>query len=139
MIGQLYFPIIVQLDPANFLQFSAGIGLQQVYQSWIPTSNDTKASANQFHPIDAGQQDKVQDLLRVSTPVTPHIGLEYVNHRANKFGLNLYYDHLFTVGGWIELIEDHLRLETSYTTPLVRDPKPYEPAYFFQLTPRIYF
>jgi hypothetical protein len=139
MIGQLYFPIIVQLDPANFLQFSAGIGLDQVYQSWIPTSNDTKASANQFHPIDAGQQDKIQDLVRVSTPVTPHIGLEYVNHRANKFGLNMYYDHLFTFGGWIELIEDHLRLETSYTAPLVRDPKPYEPAYFFQLTPRIYF
>ncbi len=139
LIGQLYIPIIVQLDPANFLQFSAGLGVHTVYQSWIPDASDVRATANLGHPIDASFQDKIEDLVRVSTPVTPHVGLEYVNHRSSKFGLNMYYDHLFTFGGWIELIDDHLRIETSYTAPLVRDPKPYEPPYFFQITPRIYF
>ena len=138
-IGQVYIPIIVQLDPANFLQFSAGMGIHTVYRSWIPNASDTKLTANGGHPIDPALQDKVQDLTRVSTPVTPHVGLEFVNHRSSKFGLNMYYDHLFTFGGWIELIEDHLRIETSYTAPIVRDPKPYEPPYFFQITPRIYF
>jgi hypothetical protein len=139
VIGQLYIPIIVQLDPANFLQFSAGIGIHTVFQSWIPDGNDVKKLANNGHPIDGNFQDKIQDLARVSTPVTPHVGLEFVNHRSSKFGLNMYYDHLFTFGGWIELVEDHLRIETSYTAPLVRDAKPYEPPYFFQITPRIYF
>jgi hypothetical protein len=137
-IGQFYIPIIVQLDPSNFLQFSAGVGLHKVYQSWIPNATDVDAKKNR-HPFDAALQDKVQDIVGVSTPVTPHVGLEYVNHRSSKFGLSLFYDHLFTFGGWIELIEDHLRLETSYTAPLVRDPKPYEPPYFFSITPRIYF
>jgi len=139
MIGQVFIPIIVQLDPANFIQFSAGVGIHTVYRSWIPDSSDVSFRANGGHPIDQSLVDKVQDLDRPSTPVTPHVGLEYVNHRSSKFGLNLYYDHLFTFGGWIELIEDHLRIETSYTAPLVRDAKPYEPAYFFQITPRIYF
>ena len=92
----------------------------------------------------SGQGGTVQDLLyngknNVSTPFTPHVGIEYVNHRANKFGLDFQYDHLFTFGGWLELIPDHLRIEANYTAPLVRSALPYEPPYFFEITPRLYF
>jgi hypothetical protein len=139
-IGQLYIPFIVQLDPANFMQFSAGVGVDEVHLSWIP-KNDSVAQA---YGYGNGQGGTVQDLLyngktNVSTPFTPHVAIEYVNHRANKFGLDFQYDHLFTFGGWLELIPDHLRLEASYTAPLVRDPLPYEPPYFFEITPRFYF
>jgi len=139
-IGQLYIPFIVQLDPANFVQFSAGVGVHEVRLSWIPENDDT-AKAHGYGP---GAGGTVQDLLfagkaNVSTPFTPHVGIEFVNHRSNKFGLSFQYDHLFTFGGWLELIPDHLRIESSYTAPLVRDPKPYEPPYFFLITPRIYF
>ncbi|HEY3874614.1 MAG TPA: hypothetical protein VGM92_04005 [Candidatus Kapabacteria bacterium] len=139
-IGQIYIPFIVQLDPANFMQFSAGIGIDNVKLSWIP-KNDSIAEAYGYGTSAGGS---VQDLLYngktyVSTPFTPHVGIEYVNHRANKFGLDFQYDHLFTFGGWLELIPDHLRIEASYTAPLVRDPLPYEPPYFFMITPRIYF
>jgi hypothetical protein len=139
-IGQLYIPFIVQLDPANFVQFSAGVGVDEVRLSWIP-KNDSEGTA---YGYGAGSGGTVQDLLyngktNVSTPFTPHVAIEYVNHRSNKFGLDFQYDHLFTFGGWLELIPDHLRLEASYTAPLVRDPLPYEPPYFFEITPRIYF
>jgi hypothetical protein len=140
LIGQIYIPFIVQLDPANFVQFSAGIGVDQVKLSWIP-KNDSVGSV---YGYGSGSGGTVQDLLyngksNVSTPFTPHVAIEYVNHRSNKFGLNFQYDHLFTFGGWLELVPDHLRLEASYTCPLVRDPLPYEPPYFFEITPRIYF
>jgi hypothetical protein len=139
-IGQLYIPFIVQLDPANFVQFSAGIGIHTVKLSWIP-ANDSEAEA---YGYGAGNGGTVQDLLyngksNVSTPFTPHVAIDYVNHRANKFGLDFQYDHLFTFGGWLELIPDHLRIEASYTAPLVRAALPYEPPYFFEITPRLYF
>jgi len=139
-IGQLYIPFIVQLDPANFMQFSAGVGVHTVKLSWIPAT-DSEAAA---YGYGANQGGTMQDLLyngktNVSTPFTPHVGIEYVNHRSNKFGLEFQYDHLFTFGGWLELIPDHLRIEASYTAPLVRDALPYEPPYFFEITPRIYF
>jgi len=139
-IGQLYIPFIVQLDPANFIQFSAGVGIHTVRLSWIP-KNDSEAVQYGYA---ADQGGTMQDLTvggrpNVSTPFTPHVGVEYVNHRSNKFGLNFQYDHLFTFGGWLELVPDHLRLEASYTAPLVRDAKPYEPSSFFMFTPRLYF
>ena len=139
-IGQLYIPFIVQLDPANFVQFSAGVGVDEVRLSWIPKSD----SEGEAYGYASGSGGTVQDLLyngktNVSTPFTPHVGIDYVNHRGNKFGLDFQYDHLFTFGGWLELIPDHLRIEASYTAPLVRDPLPYEPPYFFEITPRIYF
>ena len=139
-IGQIFIPFIVQLDPANFVQFSAGIGIHSVKLSWIPT--DT--SQTSAHGLTPDQVGKTQDLLyngktTVSTPFTPHVAIQYVNHRSNKFGLDFQYDHLFTFGAWLELIPDHLRIEGSYTAPLVRDPKPYEPPYFFMITPRLYF
>jgi hypothetical protein len=139
-IGQLYIPFIVQLDPANFVQFSAGIGVDEVKLSWIPANNDTASK----YGYGSGQGGDVQDLLyngksNVSTPFTPHVAIEYVNHRSNKFGLDFQYDHLFTFGGWLELVPDHLRLEASYTAPLIRNALPYEPPYFFEITPRIYF
>ena len=140
LIGQLYVPFIVQLDPFNFMQFSAGIGVHTVKLSWIPTSSDSVLNAGYA----ADQLGKTQDLAwygrtNVSVPVTPHVAIQYVNQRSNKFGLNFQYDHLFTFGTWLELIPDHLRIEASYTAPLVRDAKPYEPAYFFEFTPRLYF
>ena len=139
-IGQLYIPIILQLDPANFVQLSAGVGVHTVKLSFIPGS-DTEAERYGYA---SGQGGKSQDLLyfggtNASTPFTPHVGIQYVNHRANKFGLNFQYDHLFTFGAWLELIPDHLRIEGSYTAPLVRDAKPYEPPYFFEITPHLYF
>jgi len=139
-IGQLYIPIIVQLDPANFIQLSAGVGAHTVKQSWIPDDSDVF-----YGRATQAMVGKVQDLIgpdgrqNASTPVTPHVAIQYVNHRSNKFGLNFQYDHLFTFGTWLELIPDHLRIEGSYTTPLVRDARPYEPNYFFEITPRIYF
>ena len=139
-IGQIYIPFIVQLDPANFMQFSAGVGIDQVKLSWIPATD----SVAQLYGYGSGQGGTMQDLLyngktNVSTPFTPHVGIEYVNHRANKFGLSFQYDHLFTFGGWLELVPDHLRVEANYTAPLVRTALPYEPPYFFEITPRIYF
>src|SRR5205085_1945258 len=108
--------------------------------SWVPENNDTAVKYG--YPSDQG--GTVQDLLwggkqNVSTPFTPHVAIEFVNHRSNKFGLNFQYDHLFTFGGWLELVPDHLRIEASYTAPLVRDALPYEPKYFFEITPRLYF
>jgi hypothetical protein len=139
-IGQLYIPFIVQLDPANFVQFSAGVGIHTVKLSFIP-GDSTEAVKYGYAASAAGSS---QDLLwngkaSVSTPFTPHVAIQYVNHRTNKFGLNFQYDHLFTFGAWLELIPDHLRIEGAYTAPLVRDPKPYEPPYFFEITPRLYF
>jgi hypothetical protein len=139
-IGQLYVPFIVQLNQTNFMQFSAGVGIHQVKLSWIPKDTMQTSLAG----LGADQVGTVQDLLyngktNVSTPFTPHVAIELVNHMSNKFGLNFQYDHLFTFGGWLELVPDHLRVEASYTAPLVRDPLPYEPKYFFEITPRLYF
>ena len=122
------------------MQFSAGVGVDEVKLSWIPKSD----SEGEAYGYASGSGGTVQDLLyngktNVSTPFTPHVGIDYVNHRGNKFGLDFQYYHLFTFGGWLELIPDHLRIEASYTAPLVRDPLPYEPPYFFEITPRIYF
>ncbi len=151
IIGNLMIPIILQLDPANFLQFGAGIGVHIVQRSFIPRESDFDDRFNPGLNNKNGDADlrntqfssdmvgKTQDLERVSTPVTPRVTLQYVNHRANKFGLNFQYDHLFTFGGWVEIINNTLRLDMSYTAPLVRDPKPYEPSGFFFITPRLYF
>jgi hypothetical protein len=139
-IGQLYIPFIVQLNQSNFMQFSAGIGIHEVKLSWIPKDTmQTNAAA-----LGSDQVGTVQDLLyngktSVSTPFTPHVAIELVNDLSNKFGLNFQYDHLFTFGGWLELVPDHFRIEASYTSPLVRDALPYEPKYFFEITPRLYF
>jgi hypothetical protein len=140
MIGQLYVPFIVQLDPYNFMQFSTGIGIHTVRLSWIP-SDSAEATAAGYSADVVGKSQDLKWFGRdnVSVPVTPHVAIEYVNHRSNKFGLNFQYDHLFTFGTWLELIPDHLRIEGSYTAPLVRDAKPYEPNYFFAFTPRLYF
>lgn len=150
-IGNLTIPIILQLDPANFLQFGAGIGVHLAQLSFIPKESDFDG---RFIPGGAGNPrgdvnltgryslddvDKMQDLERVSTPVTPRITIQYVNHRANKFGINFQYDHLFTFGGWVEIINNTFRLDMNYTAPLIRDPKPYEPSSFFFITPRLYF
>jgi hypothetical protein len=120
------------------VQFSAGIGIHNVMQSMIPSSLGSRGrqyydKTRGANPIFAGDidPDKAQDIRRVSVPFTPHVTVEYVNHRASKFGLSAAYDHLFTFGGWIELI--------GFTTPLLRDPTPWEPENFFQITPRIYF
>jgi len=148
LIAQLYVPTIVQLDLHNFVQFSAGVGIHNVMQSMIPSLLSgkgkkyyTKGAGGGPNPIFAENidPDQAQDIRRVSVPFTPHVAVEYVNHRASKFGLSAAYDHLFTFGGWIELIEDRLRLEVGFTTPLIRDAKPWEPDNFFQITPRIYF
>jgi hypothetical protein len=142
LILQLYIPTIVQLDLNNFVQVSVGFGLDNVYQSIIPGSGHGSFTDNSAgkHPLfDPSQADKIQDLTRVSNAVSPHVEIDYVNHQASKFGLSIAYDHLFTFGGWIELVEDHFRIELSYSGPIIRDPKPYEPASFFLITPRFYF
>jgi hypothetical protein len=142
LILQLFIPTIVQLDLNNFIQVSVGFGLDNVYQSMIPGSGHGSFTDNSAgrHPLfDASQADKIQDLVRVSNTVSPHVAFEYVNHQASKFGLNVAYDHLFTFGGWIELIEDHFRIEMSYSAPIIRDAKPWEPTSFFFITPRFYF
>ena len=141
LILQLYIPTIVQLDLNNFIQVSVGFGLDNVYQSMIPGSavggfTDSRGK-NYIYPSD--QADKIQDLARVSNAISPHIEFDYVNHQGSKFGLSVAYDHLFTFGGWIELIEDHFRIEMSYTAPIIRDAKPWEPSSFFFITPRFYF
>ena len=154
VIGNMTIPIILQLDPANFLQFGAGIGVHIVQRSFIPRESDFDGryvpggSGNPRGDVNLvnngrgwSMEDvgKIQDLERVSTPVTPRVTLQYVNHRANKFGINFMYDHLFSFGGWVEIIDNFLRLDMSYTAAIVRDPKPYEPAGFFFITPRLYF
>ncbi len=149
LIAQLYIPTIVQLDLHNFVQFSAGIGIQNIMQSMIPSMLGTKGRQYYSKTGNGGgpnpifsediDPDVAQDIRRVSVPFTPHVAVEYVNHRASKFGLSIAYDHLFTFGGWIELVEDLLRLEVGFTTPLLRDAKPWEPGNFFQITPRLYF
>ena len=142
IIAQLYIPTIVQLDLNNFVQVSIGFGVHNVYQSIIPKGNGFDYTDNRpgKHPLFAGDQaDKVQDLYRLSNAVSPHFAVEYVNHKASKFGLNAAYDHLFTLGGWIELVEDHFRIEMTYSAPLIRDAKPWEPDSFFLITPRFYF
>lgn len=146
LIGNLTIPIILQLDPSNFVQFAAGLGVHNVQLSFIPRAEDLDTRRN-TRPgnikLDGiyGQDDvgKMQDLERVSTPFTPRVVIQYVNHRTNKFGLNFQYDHLFTFGAWVEIVEDFARLDMSYTAPLVRDPKPYEPSSYFFITPRFYF
>ncbi len=142
LILQLYIPTIVQLDLNNFIQVSVGFGLDNIYQSMIPKGVGYDYTDNRpgKHPLfDPSQANTIQDIVRVSNIVSPHIAFEYVNQQASKFGLNVAYDHLFTFGGWIELIEDHFRIEMSYTAPIIRDPKPWEPASFFLITPRFYF
>ena len=143
LILQLYIPTIVQLDLNNFIQVSIGFGLQNVYQSMVPKNGslyDYTDNRPGRHPLYAPDQaDKMQDIVRVSNVVSPHVAFEYVNHQASKFGLNVAYDHLFTFGGWIELVEDHFRIEMSYSGPIIRDPKPWEPSSFFLITPRFYF
>jgi len=139
LIFQVGFPFMLQLDPANFLEIEPGIGVHNVYASFLPTVNDTRNTTFMKDFVTKPQADKVYDLERVSTPLTPHIRLSYVNHRSSKFGANIEYDHLFTFGGWLELIEDRFRIEMSYTTPILRDLKPYEPGNFFFITPRFYF
>ncbi len=141
MIAQLYVPTILQLDLNNFIQVSAGVGILNVQQSIIPgstyTSSGSKISA---HPLAlAADAEKILDLKRVSAPVSPHFAVEYVNHKNSKFGLSAAYDHVFTFGGWIELIPDHARLELGFSSPLIRDAKPWEPDGFFTITPRFYF
>ncbi len=143
LIMQLFIPTIVQLDLNNFLQVSVGFGLDNVYQSLIPKGNNydyTNTLRSGGHPLfTTDQADKVQDLTRVSNAVSPHIEIDYVNHQGSKFGLSAAYDHLFTFGGWIELVEDHFRIEMNYSAPIIRDPKPWEPGSFFLITPRFYF
>ena len=140
IILQLFIPTIVQLDLNNFLQVSIGFGLDNVYQSFIPKNGIKYDYTKGAHPLFAPDQaDKIQDLLKVSNTVSPHFEVDYVNHQAAKFGLSAAYDHLFTFGGWIELIEDHFRIELSYSGPIIRDAKPYEPSSFFLITPRFYF
>jgi hypothetical protein len=139
LIAQLYVPTIMQLDLNNFIQISVGVGIHNVQESIIPGATYTD-DRNGRHPLaPKDKADNVVDLVRVSNPVSPHLAVEYVNHRNSKFGLSIAYDHLFSFGGWIELLQDHLRLELGFTTPLIRDPKPWEPDNFFSITPRIYF
>jgi hypothetical protein len=143
LIMQLYVPTIIQLDLNNFLQFSVGFGLNNVYQSIIPKGTFAGRSYDYtkgLHaPFTADQADQIQDLTRVSNVVSPHIEIDYVNQQSSKFGLSAAYDHLFTFAGWIELVEDHFRIELSYSAPLIRDAKPWEPTSFFFITPRFYF
>ncbi len=139
LIMQLFIPTIVQLDLNNFIQVSIGVGLQNVYQSIIPGTTYTDSRPGKHPLYSADQADKTQDIVRLSNPVSPHFEVDYVNHQSSKFGLNLAYDHLFTMGGWIELIQDRFRIEMSYSAPIIRDPKPWEPSSFFLITPRFYF
>lgn len=145
---QLYIPTIVQLDLNNFVQVSAGFGLSNIYQSMIPKRTgangkvlyDYTLSGPGKHPLFAvDQADKIQDLVKVSNTIVPHLAFDYVNQQGSKFGLGIGYDHLFTASAWIELIEDRFRIEMSYSGPIIRDAKPYEPASFFLITPRLYF
>lgn len=140
LIAQVYIPTIVQLDLNNFIQVSAGVGILNVEQSIIPTTKMTQAQYTNGHPwFTADKVDKIQDIARVSATVSPHFMVEYVNHKNSKFGLSAGYDHEFMFGGWIELIQDHLRLELGYSAPLIRDVKAWEPGSFFSITPRFYF
>lgn len=138
LVAQLYVPTILQLDLNSFLNVSVGFGIHNVQQSIIPT----KAQTNGLNPkrlFEPEAEGKVQDIRRVSVPFNPLVSIQYVNHRASKFGIGVAFDHLFTFSGWIELINDRLRLETSYSSAVIRDPKPWEPSSFFQITPRFYF
>jgi hypothetical protein len=145
LILQFYVPTIIQLDLNNFIQFSVGFGIDNVYQSFIPTGRDPKTHILYDYTkgtralYGADQADKIQDLQRVSNTVSPHVEIDYVNQQSSKFGLSAAYDHLFTFGGWIELIEDRFRIELSYSAPIIRDPRPWEPSSFFLITPRFYF
>jgi hypothetical protein len=142
LILQIFIPTIVQLDLNNFIQVSVGFGVDNVYQSMIPGSGLGSFTDNRAgrHPLfTTDQASNIQDLARVSNAVSPHLEFDYVNQQSSKFGLSVAYDHLFTFGGWIELVEDHFRIEMSYSAPIIRDPKPWEPASFFLITPRFYF
>jgi hypothetical protein len=139
LIAQVYIPTILQLDLNSFLNVSVGFGIHNVQQSYIPTQNDVDPKRNPHPLFEQEQKGKVVDLRRVSVPFNPHISIQYVNHRSAKFGIGAAFDHLFTFSGWIELINDRLRIETSFSSPVIRDPKPWEPESFFQLTPRFYF
>lgn len=139
LIAQIYIPTILQLDLNSFLNVSVGFGIQNVQQSYIPTKNDIDPKRTAHPLFEADQEGKTQDLYRVSVPFNPVVNIQYVNHRSAKFGIGAAFDHLFTFNGWIELINDRLRIETSYSAPIIRDPKPWEPDGFFQITPRFYF
>lgn len=138
IIAQVYVPTILQLDLNSFLQISVGVGLHNVQQSIIPGA-DYSDSRRKGLLAAPEQANKVLDLQRVSVPISPHFVVEYVNHKNAKFGLSAGFDHLFSFGGWIELITDHLRLELGYSSPLIRDAKGWEADQFFTITPRIYF
>ncbi|MEP7235195.1 MAG: hypothetical protein ABI778_07855, partial [Ignavibacteriota bacterium] len=141
LILQLFIPTIIQLNLNNFVQVSVGFGIQNVYKSILPGSavGGYTDSRGKNYIYTAEQADKIQDIERVSDVISPHFEVDYVNHQGSKFGLNIAYDHLFTFGGWIELIEDRFRIEMSYTAPIIRDAKPWEPSSFFYITPRFYF
>jgi hypothetical protein len=139
LIAQIYVPTILQLDLNSFLNVSVGFGIHNVQQSYIPTKNDVSPQRTAHPLFEADQEGKTQDLRRVSVPFNPLVNIQYVNHRSAKFGVGAAFDHLFTFSGWIELINDRLRIETSYSAPIIRDPKPWEPDGFFQITPRFYF
>lgn len=139
LIAQIYIPTILQLDLNSFLNVSVGFGIHNVQQSYIPTKYDVDPKRNPHPTFEADQEGKTQDLRRVSVPFNPLVNIQYVNHRSAKFGVGAAFDHLFTFSGWIELINDRLRIETSYSAPIIRDPKPWEPDGFFQITPRFYF
>jgi hypothetical protein len=139
LIFQLYIPTIVQLDLNNFVQASIGFGIDNVYQSIIPGKQFSTSTLPSNYIFTSDQANSIQDLARVSNTVSPHVEFDYVNQQAAKFGLSVAYDHLFTFGAWIELVEDRFRIEMSYSGPIIRDPKPYEPGSFFFITPRFYF
>lgn len=139
LIAQIYVPVILQLDLNSFVNVSVGFGIHNVQQSYIPTKNDVDPKRT-AHPLyDLEQEGKTQDIRRVSVPFNPLVNIQYVNHRSAKFGVGVAFDHLFTFSGWIEIINDRLRLETSYSSAVIRDPKPWEHNGFFQITPRFYF
>ncbi len=139
LIAQIYVPVILQLDLNSFVNVSVGFGIHNVQQSYIPTKNDVDPKRT-AHPLyDLEQEGKTQDIRRVSVPFNPLVNIQYVNHRSAKFGVGVAFDHLFTFSGWIEIINDRLRLETSYSSAVIRDPKPWEHKGFFQITPRFYF
>jgi hypothetical protein len=138
-IGTIYFPFVVDLSPrrhTSFVQLQVGFGWEDVEEAVAVYAgyHNPKYSPDTIKAKDSRVGDVIN--LRVaSSRASPRVRVDYVNHEAAKFGAFMQYDHMWMLGGWIELFEG-FRIETELAAPL-RPAEPWEPSSFFLISPRI--
>lgn len=119
MAQATYASRLAAIENEHYFTLTLGIGYDQIGHGAIDSTNELN-TFEKFNHI---------------SPVV-RIDYQHIGSRTYGFGIQTY-NSTALINGWIEMVKNFIYIDIKYSTPILRDPNPWENSYFIMVSPRI--